>query len=712
MNFRIAILASLLLLLALPCLGQRNVQGIVSTTQGEPLWGATIKIKGNPSQGTVSDRYGHYSLALPDTAAYTLEVSMVGMKTMQRSSKEAQGGILHFKLREASRTLETVVVTATRTPKLLKDVPIVTRVIAEQEIKDLDLTGIQDLLQTELPGIEFTYSMNQQLSLNMQGFGGNSILFLVDGERLAGETLDNIDYSRLGLEDAGRVEIVKGAASSLYGSNAVGGVVNIISKQEDAPWSLNINGRYGTHNDQRYGGSLGLKHKWIASQTTLLTTSCDPITMPASGDFGTIYGNRTLNAKQRFILTPTERLKMTLRGGYFFRERQSSQLSYDRYRDFSGGAKAEYRIDTTNDFLLAYAFDQYDKSDYSVNSGYDVRDYSNVQHTLRGVYNHSFSPTSTLTAGGDCMRDYLMSYQFAVANRAYCQYTADAFTQWDYSPNDWLNIVVAARYDYYSEAAASHFSPKINLMTKLPKQWSIRASYANGFRAPTLKEMHMDFDMANIFMIYGNPDLKPEVSHNFNLAFAYDQPTYSLTAMPFFNRVGNRITTLWNQALGGMVYENMTPVSIMGIDFNASARWECGLGARLSCIYTHESLSEGGLRTSSTRPLTATARIDYTHRSPKWRYNIGISGRVLSAVTVDEYTNLTDLSQTEEQTYPAYTLWKLNASVRHYRGIACTLTIDNLFNYRPSYYYSNSPATTGTTFALGASLDIEQLFSK
>ena len=126
-----------------------------------------------------------------------------------------------------SINMDQVVVTGTRTPKLLKESPILTRLISENDIKKVDATNISDLMQAELPGIEFTYSMNQQVSLNMQGFNGNSILFLVDGERLAGETLDNIDYSRLNLADVGRIEIVKGAASSLYGSNAVGGVINM-----------------------------------------------------------------------------------------------------------------------------------------------------------------------------------------------------------------------------------------------------------------------------------------------------------------------------------------------------------------------------------------------------------------------------------------------------------------------------------------------------
>ena len=73
--------------------------------------------------------------------------------------------------------------------------------------------------------------MSQETSLNMSGFGGNAVLFLVDGERMAGETMDNVDYSRMSLENAGRIEIVKGASSALYGSNAVGGVVNIISRE-------------------------------------------------------------------------------------------------------------------------------------------------------------------------------------------------------------------------------------------------------------------------------------------------------------------------------------------------------------------------------------------------------------------------------------------------------------------------------------------------
>ena len=179
--------------------------------------------------------------------------------------------------------------------------------------------------------------------------------------------------------------------------------------------------------------------------------------------------------------------------------------------------------------------------------------------------------------------------------------------------------------------------------------------------------------------------------------------------MGFYNHVQNRITTLWNQALGGMVYDNMAPVTIAGADLSLSARWGCGLGARLSYIFTHESLDADGMRSSTTRPHTATLRLDYRH---SWRWGestLALNGRFLSAVTCDEYVSLSDLSQVEERTYPGYTLWRLTLCHQFKRGITLTATIDNLFDYRPSYYYSNSPATPGRTFAAGLAIDIEKL---
>lgn len=704
------------LLFAVEASAQWQITGTISDSSGKPLPGATIAVKEIPTLGAIADADGRYEIHLPDQKTYTLYISFVGYDPIIEKVADLQSRNLDFRLKESSTAVEQVVVTATRTPKLLKDVPIVTRVISNADIKQSDATHIGDLLQSELPGIEFSYSMNQQVSLNMSGFGGNSVLFLVDGERMAGETLDNVDYSRLNMDNVERIEIVKGAVSSLYGSNAIGGVVNIISKESQEPWSVNLNGRYGAHNEQRYGGSVGFNQGRFNSMTNVQYTSIDAIDLSKGtdnadiGDYSTIYGASTLNIKERLVITAADGLKFTARAGYFFRERDASESLKDRYRSFSGGLKGNYIITEADNLELSYAFDQYDKSDYLVPSSRDVRDYSNVQHTVRSLYNHTFADKHILTIGGDYMRDYLMSYQFS-DNGSHTQHTADAFAQFDWNPHRKFNLIAGLRFDWFSEANLSHLSPKLGIMYKV-ENCSLRASYAGGFRAPTLKEKYMDFYMGNIFMIYGNPELKPETSHNFSLSAEYMKGRHSFTVTGFYNLVDNRITTAWNQELSGQVYTNMSPLQVAGAEINATGRYKCGVSWRVSYAYTHETIKKGEPQLSSTRPHTATARIAYDKNWKNYGLSVSLTGRYLSAVTCDVYTELTSYEETVKQTYPGYTIWKLSLVQRVWRGIDLTLSVDNIFNYRPDYYYSNSPSTTGTTLSAGLSLNLEQMIKK
>ncbi|MDE5677965.1 TonB-dependent receptor [Phocaeicola sp.] len=703
-------------LMVIPISAQRIISGTVFDENKEPLIGATLSIKGKTTLGTTTDAQGKYMLKLPNNNEYLLKVSYIGYISQTYKISVAQAGEIDFLLKEDAVNMATVVVTGTRTPKLLKDVPIVTRVITADEIKKVDATHIGDLLQAELPGIEFSYSMDQQVSLNMQGFGGNAVLFLVDGERLAGETLDNIDYNRLNMDNVERIEIVKGAASSLYGSNAVGGVVNVISKMVTKPWAVNINGRYGAYNDQRYGGTIGFNAGKFSSVTNVQHTQVDEKNLAdgkmdeETGDwaFKKVYGDRTWNVKERLIYTANDRMKLTARVGYFFRERDKSPTNKDRYRDFSGGVKGNYMFDTANELEIAYSFDQYDKSDYLLQAVHDVRDYSNVQHSVRTFYNHTFADKHILTLGGDYMRDYLMSYQFADNGSKY-QYIVDGFAQFDWNLTKYFNVIAGLRFDYYSDSDINHFSPKLGLMYKVGN-CSLRGAYAGGFRAPTLKEMYMSFDMASIFMIYGNPDLKPETSHNFSLSAEYIKGRYNLTVTGFYNMVGNRITTAWSEALKGQVYTNISNIRISGAEVNASAKYSCGLAARLSYAYTYENIKKGQPVISTTRPHTATVRVEYDKNWKNYGLNIALNGRFLSKVNTEEYTSNASYEETETMTYPAYTMWKLILSQKIWEGARVSLTVDNLFNYVPSRYYNNSPATRGTTFSAGLSLDIDRLF--
>lgn len=698
------------LFLNVTVVAQSVIYGTVVDKYDNPLDGANIVLKGKGNVGTVTDNKGRYSLILTVKDSCTLLVTYIGYKDVERKIYAGQGEsyCLDFVLHEDARKLNTFVVTGTRTPKLLKDVPIVTRVITNHDIEKVDATDIEDVLQSELPGLEFTYSMNQQVSLNMQGFGGNSVLFLVDGERMAGETLDNVDYSRLNMQDVERIEIVKGAASSLYGSNAVGGVVNIISKTNREPWSLNLRSRFGAFNEQIYGALFGFNKGRLNATTSVQYTSIDSINLKNEGVYNKIYGNKTWNIKERMIFRVNDDLKFTARAGYFFRERNSSEIIKERYRDFNGGLKGDYDICDDGTLEVSYSFDQYDKSDYHLINDKDIRDYSNVQNVFRTVYSHTFYGRNILTVGADYMNDYLMSYQFENGGNKR-QNTIDAFAQFDWKINERLNIISALRADYYSESESNQLSPKIGLMYKF-FDCSLRALYSRGFRSPTLKEMYMTFDMANIFMIYGNPELESETSHNFSLSAEYPAGHYNLIFTAFQNLMDNRITTVWNQALNGMVYANMSPMSVCGLEANISVNCEFGLSASLSYAYTYEKMIDGTPLMTMTRPHAATVRVEYGKEWKKYEFSCILSGRLLSELTTEEYVSMTSYEQTVKQTYPAYMIWKLTLLQRIYKGANLTMSIDNLFNYIPDYYYSNSPSTVGATFSLGISIDVDKFF--
>ena len=622
--------------------------------------------------------------------------------------------------------LDEVVVTGTRTPKFLKDTPIQTRVINAKEIARLDATNVQDLLQQELPGVEFTYAMNQQTHLNFSGFGGQGVLFLVDGERLAGETMDDVDFTRLSMDNVERIEIVKGAASALYGSNATGGVINIITKKSQKPVTLNVNARYAKHNEQRYGGTFGLNGKHWNNMFTVNFNRMDNYDVhsasnPVTRIISTVYGDKTINFKDQLVWSPNKNFHLSGRAGYFFRETVRSADQPERYRDFSVGLGMQWSISEHDDFQASYAFDQYDKSDYQRITKLDIRDYSNVQNSLRLLYNHRFDRGDVLTIGSDFMHDYL--YNTNLENETRNQNTWDLFGQYDWRISDQWETVGAVRYDYFSDGKESHVTPKLNVCYKPIYNLSIRAGYGMGFRAPTLKEKYYNFDMAGIWIVEGNANLKSEVSHNFNLSAEYSKGHYNLTGSVYYNKVKNKLATSApyfktpNDKLPYLPYANLDDYSVCGGEIGAQAKWNNGFGARLTYAYTKEQLAKDkdghtiNNQYIPAREHALNARVDFDKQfSKKYGLNIALQGRVLSGVENVEYKDYYDVSKgTITVEYPAYTIWKLSVVQRVGNAVKVTAALDNVFGYKPKYYYLNSPITDGVNFQIGMSIDIDKL---
>ena len=358
---------------------------------------------------------------------------------------------------------------------------------------------------------------------------------------------------------------------------------------------------------------------------------------------------------------------------------------------------------------MSYSYDRYDKSRYVGEVRTHDHDYSNRQHIVHALYS-KFWGTNGLTAGADYLHDYLTTYQFT-DNGHHAQTSLDAFVQFDYNPLSWLNVIASVRDDYFSESDRNAVTARLATMFKL-RPLSIRASYSGGFRAPTLKEMYMSFDMAGIQMIYGNPDLKPERSHNFNVALERNGQvresaiagSYSVTATGYYNYYDSRITTTDFPATGdleeGAIYTNEDGVKVMGLDITARYRTLFGLGASVSYNYLHTAGHTVDSQFTQPRPHSATWRIDYTRQICRsWQLYAAISGRYLSR------------PESRYETDGAYSLWKLTLQQKLWKGINATLTIDNLLNYKPKIYYWNSAPTNGTTWSVGFSLDIDEILN-
>lgn len=601
------------------------------------------------------------------------------------------------------RMLDEMVVTATRTPRAIKDVPVITRVIGAEEIKKSNALNIKDLLIDELPGLEFSYAMNQETTLNIGGFGGNGILFLVDGERMAGETLDNIDYERLNLENVGRVEIIKGAASALYGANAVGGVINLISKENTDPWRVDLHTRYRAEgNAWEAGGNINFNFKRWNFNTSIQYNEEATINLTSPFDTASkihnIYGGQVLDVKEKIIFRSAEGAALTGRIGYFYRN--SNRDTYlDTYHDYSAGLKF-----SKNNLEISYSYDQYDKARLIDGINTHNHDYSNRQHIVHGFYNKSIGKV-ILSVGADYMFDFLASYQFK-DKESRSQSVGDAFVEVEYNPINKLMLTASVRDDYYSASKSNAVTGRFAAMLRL-KPGTLRCSYAGGFRAPTLKEMYMDFDMAGIATIYGNPDLKPERNHNFNISIERGGQifggAYSVAASGYFNYYENRIAVSEIDINGrneeGARYYNEKDVKIAGCDLTSRYRAGFGVGVSVSLNFAHFSGMTVNDQFSPPRPFSATWKIDYQHTfNARYKTYASIGGRYLGKPDCDY------------DAQGAYSMLKLIVTQSIGRGIDFNLTVDNLLNYKPKIYYWDSPPTSGISWSIGVSINLNELY--
>lgn len=668
------------------------IKGIITDEHNAPLPGASVKVLGT-SFGAGSDSQGEFIIRMENTTQRTLNVSFVGYQPQEITiTPSLSPAPLYIRLQPSSNQLNEVVVTGTFIEKPLKEVPVLTRIITQKEIQALNPMSIENLLQYELPGLQIGYnSMSQLPEITYQGMGGEYILFLIDGERVSGEGADhNVDFTRFNIDDIERIEVIKGSQSTLYGSNALGGVINIITKTADRPFTGNLSARYAGTDGQKYTVSAGARKNRLTSYTSLTWRQRDTYCIEDGGESSetggvrssTVYGYNIWNVSQKLGYTCNEHLSVDLKGSFYHNQRDlmAGKLYQDYFIDYSVGGKIKYLPREGQQLTLSYTYDNYKKDKDYLKSDKRSTDYRNITQTPRLDYTGKFG-NHTVSIGFEGNMEYLKHYMLKdsshVANKAYSFYIQE-----DWQLHEQLNLIIGLRSDYH-EKYHLHLTPKLSALWH-PAPWlTLRGGYSQGFRSPSLKELYQEYDMGGlgIMMLYGNPDLQPETSHQYSLSAEFTQGGLNVSVSASHNRFHHKIALLpLNDGTRNQRYENADRSRTTGIE--SIVRYSFGQGIVLtgSYAYTDDYQEIDGKNTSFVRPHSVTFNAMYHRKFGQVGINCSLNGQWYSRLETYSFSSTKD----------DYTLFSfdprlvcsLNMGATLPRGISLNLGIDNLLNHK------------------------------
>ena len=706
------------------------IKGVVMTANGEPLAGASIVVEGtNINCG--SNSKGEFSLNVQKDKVYKLRVSYLGYTPRLITVPASGHPPLKIKLQPSETALNELVVTGSRYERQLKDVPVITRVISREEIETVNPVDFTTLLEYTLPGIQFYYNtMSQVPEITYQGMDAKAVLFLLDGERISGESGDsNIDYSRFNINDIERIEVVRGAASTLYDSRAIGGVINIITKKSVRPFTASMNTRYAGKKGQSYSASAGVnlhrfssltsfgwrkrdsylvkdeqgKQKEIINPDGSVTKSkTDPVAF-------NIYGYSIMDVSQKLSYNFSDRFTGSARISYYTnkRDKYDNARYYQRYRDLILSGKLKWQFADNQNLDLSYIRDNYIKDNVYVDD--DERVYGNVNSTIRLYYTGMFGK-HTLSGGVDLLRED-MKHHFMKDTATVHMNQYSFCLQDDWQLTDKMNVVVGVRGDK-GGSYRLHFTPKVSVLYRPLKTITLRAGYSQGYRIPNLKELYQEFNMGGMgIMMYGNKDLKPEEGTQISASVEYDYKGLNLSVSTYHNRYKNKISyeyispgKSWN-----MKYVNALNVKTTGVEVTANYKLPFGLRFSGGYSYVYDYDERDGYNMSWVRPHSARLSSVYKHRFGKTTESVAFNTSWVSSITRYAYSS-SDKTYTKTK-YDPRTLCSLNLRSELPRGIAIGLMVDNIFNYRDKAVDSAVQLPeNGRTFVATVSINIADMF--
>ncbi len=660
-----------LLLIGGQILGQQAAIIILDAKTKEPVPYATVSFEGLKSSAkkyAVTDIKGKVLNEVKETSLLT--VSFVGYSTLTDTIKKGESKTLMFD--PAVLNMDEVVITAQYLPEKADKSIYKINVINSRQIELKSATNLTDLLSSE-SNMRVSQGGVLGTSLSLQGLSGENVKFLVDGVPVVGRLNGNIDLNQLNLYNVDHIEIIEGPMSVIYGSNAIAGVVNIITKENrntsltayanaylESVGVYNFNGG-GSFHKKKNSFSLDLARNFFDGYSVVDTARSlqwNPRLQYNVDSYYLYTGTKTrvkasiqyfdemIQDKGNLIAPYYE----TAIDSYYHTVRQTSKL------------ETSYVISEKRQISMVGAFSTYNRKRNVYYNDFTIMDKQNAggdttlvgSFLLRAWYNRNYPEQKiNYQVGFDGNLEINQGERIEGGTQQIGDYAG--FLSLKYDPTTKITIQPGARFTYNTKYNAP-IVYSVNVKYGATANSAIRATYARGFRAPSIKELYLDFVDIN-HNLHGNPDLKAEYSHNFNLNLSYNRETakaYLNTELGFFyNYVNDMI-------------------------------WLFQVGNELT------TYSYGNVSKFISRGIQASTTISFY---PKLTLRAGVSyvGRKFPENTPDQ-TDPEFRYSTDFNTMATYNFVKYNASLTanyKYTGRFPLLTPDGIFNNEYIQGYSN-----------------------
>ncbi len=623
--------------------------------------------------------------------------------------------------------LNPVVVTGSGHHQRLKSTSTPVSVISSQEIRELGITTFDGALTHLMPQVSMApNSMGSQLRLN--GLGNKYILILINGQKLSGDISNNVDLNRINMARVKRIEVLDGAASSLYGSDAIAGVINIITEQptesDGFPVGITNTTRISGNGELTESANLDIYKNGFGSYTSFTHDRADSYrnndleyvkgsdteTQPSIAPLFTGYRASVLG--QKFTYSPNQHLALNAGLDYSYKITDRPDTRADitggtdyemRYKGLRWNLGGIYKFTQKNSLQADFTVDRfrYGKEYDVLSDAHAIDEYvqSKKQRMMEGQVKAILGLTahSTTIFGADWRKDYLKATSGNIDQNVY---TLAAYGQHEMKFLRDFTATLGLRLTHH-ETFNNHLTPKATLMYA-PGDFRFRATYSAGFRAPGLDELYYHYFSVNrgkAQISFGNKDLKPEKSHYLALNAEYRTQVVAVSITGYMNRINDMVVKqnidvddatrqmLMNEfpemtqdqadkMISYALYQNSDKGDVKGVLVNVSANVVKGLNLSANYAYTYARTCTDDVWTVLERSIrhAATIAANYHHVWGKYRLNVNLNGRLQSKTY---YTG-------NYEDAPGFGLWNLNTThsfdVAKWAYLEPSIGVNNIFD--------------------------------